>query len=222
MSGGSGGQTQTNQVDPRFDKLIDYATQTAGRLNSSGFTPYTGQRYAGLNSDQTQGLDMVRGLANNNSLTNSASTNLQQMMQGGNNPYLDQMVNRAQANVLSNANAAAMRSGSFGNSGIADSAAREMGNTAAQMYGAAYGQDQNNRLQAISMAPSVNQAGYQNAQQLLNAGQIQQNQNQNNLDFNYQQFQDQQNLPYKQMAAYSGVLGNAGLNSTTTTTGGGK
>lgn len=219
--GSSGGQTTTNTIDTRFNNLIDYATQTAGRVNSAGYTPYTGQRFAGLNSDQNTALGMIRDQAQNNTLTNAASGNLQQMMGGGSNPYLDAMVNKAQGNVLANANTAAIRSGSFGNSGIADAAARQMSDVATSMYGNAYAQDQNNRLQAIGMAPTINQAGFQNAGQLLNAGQILQNQDQQGKDFAYQQFSEQQNLPYKQMAAYGGLLGNSGANSTTTTSGGG-
>lgn len=222
MSGGGGGGTTTNTVDPRFNGLIDYATQTAGRVNSAGYTPYGGQRFAGLNNDQNTAIGMIRNQAQNSGLTNAAQSNLQQMMGGGTNPYLDAMVNKAQANVLGNAQTAAIKSGSFGNSGIADAAAGKMAEVATQMYGGAYAQDQNNRLQAIGMAPSINQAGFQNAGQLLNAGQILQNQDQQGKDFAYQQFQEQQNLPYKQMAAYSGLLGNAGANSTTTTSGGGK
>lgn len=67
-----------------------------------------------------------------------------------------------------------------------------------------------------------NQA-YTDAQQLLSAGQTQQDQAQQGLDFNYQQYLDQQNLPYKQLAAMSGVFGsNLGGTSTTTQSGGGK
>lgn len=220
--GGGGGQTTTNTIDPRFNGLIDYATQTAGRVNKAGFTPYKGQRFAGLNQDQNTALGMIRNQASDSGLTNAAQTNLQQMMQGGSNPYLDAMVNKAQANVLGSGQTAGIRSGSFGNSGIAEATAGKMADVASQMYGNAYAQDQSNRLQAINMAPSINQAGYQDASQLLNAGQIQQNQDQQGKDFSFQQFQEQQNLPYKQMAAYSGMLGNAGLNSQTTSSGGGK
>ena len=50
--GGSGGQTTTNSVDPRFDQIINYATKAAGRVENAGFTPYTDQRYSGINSTQ--------------------------------------------------------------------------------------------------------------------------------------------------------------------------
>ena len=117
----------------------------------------------------------------------------------------------------------AIGSGSFGNSGIQQVTERSLGDVATQMYGQAYDQDKARQLQSIGMAPQISQAGYQDASQLLNAGQIQQNQDQQNKDFSYQQFQEQQNLPYKQLAAMGGVFGSGiGQQQSTQTSGGGK
>lgn len=76
---------------------------------------------------------------------------------------------------------------------------------------------------ALSQGLNYGNQDYTDASQLLNAGQIQQNQNQNDLDFTYQQWEDRQNLPYKQLAAMSGVFdSNLGASSTTKQSGGGK
>jgi hypothetical protein len=144
------------------------------------------------------------------------------MMGGQGTPYLDAMVNKAQGSVLGNANAAAARSGSFGNSGIAQAAAKQMGDVATSMYGNAYEGDQGRRLQAIGMAPGMDAAGYNSANQMLRAGQVQQDQQQQGLDFNFQNFQEAQNLPYKQLAAASGVFGSQPWGTSSTTSGGGK
>ncbi len=58
------------------------------------------------------------------------------------NPYLDQMVQRAQDSVKSNINTAAINSGSFGNSGVQEMMQRGLGDVATQMYG----QDYNNAM----------------------------------------------------------------------------
>jgi hypothetical protein len=64
---------------------------------------------------------------------------------------------------------------------------------------------------------------YQDAGQLMNAGQIQQDEQQKALDWGLQQFQEQQDYPYKNLAAASGVFGtNLGGSSTTKSSGGGK
>ena len=129
---------------------------------------------------------------------------------------------------------AGARSGSFGNSGIAEQAAKQLGQVATDMYGNAYNQqaqlaesgagrnDQarqnyaSNNLNAAGLGLQYGNAGYNDGSQLLKAGQIQQDQSQNNADFRYQQYQDQQNLPYKQLGAMSGVFGsNLGSASTT-------
>jgi len=56
----------------------------------------------------------------------------------------------------------------------------------------------------------------------MNAGNFVQGQDQQNKDFAFQQFTDKQNTPYKQMGAYTGLLGSAGSTSSSTTSGGGK
>lgn len=224
MSGGGGGQTQTTQIDSRFDPLISYATDTAGKINNQGYTPYSGTRFAGLNDTQNTGLDMITERATNGDPTmDQATATLNDTLAGGNtNPFLDQMVQRAQDSVRSNGLTGAVNSGSFGNSGLEEVTNRGLGDVATQMYGGAYDADRNRQMQALNLAPTYGNQTYQDAAQLMKAGQTEQDQTQQGLDFNYQQFQDQQNLPYKQMAAYQGLLGSSGVNSTTTQSGGGK
>lgn len=76
-------------------------------------------------------------------------------------------------------------------------------------------------LSALGLAPTYANQSYNDASQLLNAGNLQQNQNQNNLDFAYQQFQDAQNDPYKKLQTMGGVVGQ-NMGSKTVQTGGGK
>lgn len=239
--GGGGGTSKTTTEIPKELKPLATAyTNKAIDVGNQGFNPYTGQRYSDLNTTQNLGIGMVQNRALNGSQTmNNAEGSLNQFIQGGQtNPYLDAMVGKAQGSVVDQFNnmvkpqtEAAMRnSGSFGNSGLNQlmqnqqkAAGQQMSDIATQMYGQAYGQDQANRMQAIGMAPTFGNAPYQDASQLMNAGQIQQDQQQNNLDFGYQQYQDAQNLPYKQLAGMSGVFGsNLGSSSSTQQSGGGK
>jgi hypothetical protein len=221
MGGGGGGQTTTTNIPAELKPLATAYTDKAIGLSRQGFTPYQGQRYADLNTTQNLGIGMVQDRALNGSATmDNAESNLNQMMGGGGNPYLDRMVNRAQGNVLGNANQAATRSGSFGNSGIAEAASKQMGDVATSMYGQAYDSDQNRRMQAINMAPTFGNQAYNDANNLMRAGQIVQDQQQQGLDFNYNQFTDAQNLPYKQLSAMSGVFQSQPYGSSTSTSGG--
>jgi hypothetical protein len=227
MAGGGGGGGNSTTVQSIPDELKPLATAYTNKaigLSGQGFTPYEGQRFEGLNHVQDLGIGTIVNRANGGApVMTAAETNLQGLMQGGSNPYLDSMVGKAQASVLGSANQAAAKSGSFGNSGIAEAAAKQLGDVATSMYGQAYESDQGRRLQAIGMAPTFGNQAYTDAAQMLKAGQLIQDQNQQQKDFNYSQFQEAQNLPYKQLAAMSGVFG-SGLGSTSTTTqqGGGK
>jgi hypothetical protein len=222
--GGGGGDSKTVQEVPTELKPLATAyTNKAIGLSNQRYQPYQGQRFADMNTTQNLGIGMIQDRALNGSQTmGNAEGALNQIIGGQQNPYLDAMVNKAQANVLGNANAAAARSGSFGNSGIAEQAARQMSDVASQMYGGAYENDASRRMQAIGMAPTFGNAAYQDAQQLLGAGQMLQDQQQQGMDFNYGQFQEAQNLPYKNLAAMSGVFNSNLGGSSTTTSGGGK
>lgn len=238
--GGGGGQTSTTTaaIAPELKPLAALYTQQATDIANTPFQAYTGQRFADLNQTQNQGLDMVAQRALGGSQTmNNAEGQLNQFIQGGNtNPYLDSMVSKAQGSVVDQFNnmvkpqteAAMQQSGSFGNSGYQQlmqnqqkQAGQQMSDIATQMYGQAYGQDQANKMQAIGMAPTFGNAAYQDAGQLLSAGNIQQQQAQQGLDFNYNQFQAAQDNPYKQLQATGGVV-QGGMGSQTTQSGGGK
>lgn len=220
--GGGGGQTTTNEIDQRFSPLIDYATQAGARVNQAGFQPYQGQRFEGMNDAQNMGAGMIADRALNGDPTmNQAQSTLQDTLRGGNNnPYLDSMVDKAQMGVAGNLAKINASNGSFGNSGIQEVGARQMGDIATQMYGNAYNADRSNQMQALNLAPQYGNQAYTDAGQLMKVGGQFQDQGQQGRDFNYQQFQDQQNTPYKQMAAYGGLLSAQGAQKSTTSGGG--
>ena len=221
---GGGSSTTTQNIPTELKPLATAYANKAMDLGQQSYNPYTGQRFADLNTTQQQGLDMIQQRALNGSQTmNNAEAALNQNIQGGQtNPYLDQMVGKAQDSVRSQFNTGAVSSGSFGNSGLQEQFANNLGDVATQMYGQAYEGDRARQMQSIGMAQQFGNQAYQDAGQLMNAGQVQQDQAQQGLDFNYQQFQEEKDLPYKQLAAMSGVFGsNLGASSTTTQKGGG-
>ncbi len=221
--GGGGSSTTVQSIPQELKPLAEAYVGKAIDLGNTGFQPYTGQRYADLNQTQQQGLDAITQRAMAGSQTvNNAEGQLNQIIAGGNtNPYLDQMVDRAQQNVISNFNTAGVNSGSFGNAGVAEQFSKQLGDVATQMYGQAYDQDRQRQMQGIGMAQQFGNQAYSDAQQLLNAGQIRQDQAQQGLDFAYQQDRERQDLPYRQLAAMAGPFG-SNLGSTTTQSGGGK
>lgn len=215
--GGGGTSTTTQNIPDELKPLASAYTSKAIDLGNQGYVPYTAQRYADLNGLQYQGIGMAANRALNGSQTiDNAESSLNQMISGQQNPYLDANVNRALDSVQGRVNS--QFSGSnYGTTANQETLARSLGDTAASMYGNAYESDANRRLNAIGQAQTFGNQAYQDASQLRSAGQQLQDQLQQQYDFNYQQFQDQQNLPYRQLAAMSGVFGsNLGGSSTTT------
>ena len=225
--GGQGAPSTTSQNIPEeLRPLASQYAQDAIELSNQSYNPFQGQRFADFNSAQGAGLRAISDRAQNGSATiDNAEGQLNNIIAGGNtNPYLDSMVSRAQDSVTSKFNTGAVNSGSFGNSGLQEQFQQGLGDVASQMYGQAYDQDRSRQMQGIGMAQQFGNQAYTDANQLLNAGQIQQDQENQAFDFNYQQFQEQQNDPYRRLAAMGGVFQSApGQSSTTTNPGtGGK
>jgi hypothetical protein len=226
-SGGGGGTSTTTQNIPEELKpLATRYTQDAIALSNQQYTPYTQQRYADLNGVQNQAMGLTAQRALNGSATmDNAESNLNQMIDGGSNPYLESMVNRSLDQVQGRVNSQ-FGGNNYGSTAHQQTLQTGLGDTANAMYGQAYDSDQNRRLSAISQAPTFGNQAYTDASQLAGVGQQLQDQSQQGLDFNYQQFTDAQNDPYRKLAAMSGVFGsNLGGSSTTQSTqsgGGGK
>lgn len=237
--GGGGKQTTTQTIPNELKPLASAYADRAMQVGNTPFTPYTQQRFASVNPLQQAGMGMTYQRAMNGSpVMDQANQTMMGKLQGGQtNPYLDSLVGKAQSSVAENYNTmikpqmetAMVNSGSFGNSGLQQmqgmqqkAAAQQMSDIATSMYGNAYNTDQANQMQALGMAPTYGNQAYNDAQQLMGIGQFAQNQAQNQLDFNYQQFQDATNQPYKNLqvlgAPFTGV--SFGGTSTTTSSGG--
>jgi hypothetical protein len=223
--GSSGGTSTTTQNIPEELKpLATQYTQDAIELANTPYQAYTGQGYADLTDPQYAGIDMAVDRALGGSATNdNAESQLNQMISGTSNPYLDDMYSQAAGQVSNSVNSNFSDAGRYGSGAHTASLTKGLGDMATDLYGGAYAQDRANQLQAIGMAPGFANQAYTDASQLMSAGQTLQDQDQNNLDFDYEQFMAEQNDPYQKLAAMSGVFGsNLGGSSTTTSSGGGK
>jgi hypothetical protein len=223
--GDSGKSTTTTEIPKELKPLATAYADKAMGLSNQPFQRYPDQlRYQPFNQYQDQGIARVAQRVGAGSPTiSNAEAQLNNIISGGNtNPYLDKMVSKAQDSVRSQFNTGAVNSGSFGNSGLQEQFADSLGNVATQMYGQAYDQDRARQMQGIGMAQQFGNQAYTDAAQMLNIGQMVQDQAQQISDFDYQQFQEYRDLPYKQLAAMAGVFGSGlGQTSTTKSSGGG-
>lgn len=190
----------------------------------SPFQAYSGQRVAGFNPYQQQGLDATAQRAFQGSpVMSAANGQLTNTINGGNlqgNPFLQQQIDGAQGDVVRQWNNVAkpqwdtsmQASGSFGNSGVAQAQAmaqeglqRQLGNIDTTMRANNYNTERGYQMQATGMAPTFAQQDYNDLSQLAGAGNAMQAQQQRGLDADYAQFLDAQAYPQKQLD----ILGNA-------------
>lgn len=221
--GGGGTSTTTQEVPEELKPLATAYTDKAINLGNQSYNPYQGQRYADLNPMQNTGLLMTAQRALDGSYTvDNAESQLNDVIAGGNtNPYLDAMYNQAAGKVAGSVNSNFANAGRYGSGAHTASLTEGLGNMATQLYGGAYEADRGRQMQAIGMAPQFAQQDYADAGQLMNAGQILQDQQQQNMDFGYEQYQEAENDPYKRLAAMAGIFGSQPFGSSATTTGGG-
>lgn len=227
--GGGGSSTTVQEIPKELKPLARRYTTEATNLFDTPYQAYTGDRNADLNATQLAGLDMTAQRAlGGDQLINAGYGNVMDTMSGkymdpNTNPYLKQNTQMAMDQAMGSINAQFNRPGAFGGTAHQGVAANQLGNIAAQMYGQNYAQERANQLQAWNAAPTYGNMAYQDASQLMGAGQVLQDEAQKDLDWQLQQFQEQQDYPYKNLAAAAGVFGtNLGGTSVTKQSGGGK
>lgn len=240
MSGGSD-QTQSSTSIPEWMRpYAETFMQRSQQTANLPYTPYSGQTVAQLNPYQTGALDATAARAINGSpVTDAASGELQKTLGGGylnNNPYMDSLVNQAQGDVIRNYQTAIApqidaldaRSGSFGNSGVQHVLGESryqlgdtLGRISTNLRGNDYAAERGRMQSAVSMAPTIANQDYADAQQLLGAGGAYQSQEQANQTDAYKRFQEAQQYPYKQLDTLGkGVGMNFGTTTTATGPGG--
>lgn len=238
--GGGGGTSESSskiEYPDEIKPLLSNVANLSTDLYNTPFQGYQGNRFAGLNPIQQQAMQgTINRAVSGSPIMDQANQSLTQMMGDQQNPFLDQQVQSAQQSVMDNYNmavkpqteAAMVGSGSFGNSGLQQVQAQQqnqlqqnLGNVAAGMYGDAFNQNQQNRLQALGMSQNFANQDFADLNQILNVGNTLQDQAQNQADFNYDEFMRQQDDPFRKLQAMTGVMqGTAGSTTTTNQSGG--
>lgn len=148
---------------------------------------------------------------------------------GQTNPYLQSSIDSALGDITRNYNmavkpqteAAMVKSGSFGNSGLQELQAEqqrqmagEMGRTSSNMRFADYQQkanlyenERNRQMQAVGLAPNFANVDYTDLQAMQQAGNALQGQNQAERTANYNQYLDAREWPFKTLGAQAGAMG---------------
>jgi hypothetical protein len=243
--GGGGGSTQktSNELDPTVRPFVEYGLQEAKQLyqtDTPEYYPY--QTYVSPSQQTQTALQAAqnRALAGN-PLVPAAQQQQLATIQGqylGNNPYLSAAMAQGASeatqryqDAIQGTRSGAAQAGRYGSGAMFDQTSRaqqNLANALAQQAGQLmyqnYGAERAAQQAAISNAPQMAAADYQDIQQLMNVGQAAEGYQQQALESDINRFEYGQNLPYTKLQSYLSAAYGApmGQVSTTTSSGGGK
>jgi hypothetical protein len=236
--GGSGGGTSTTTtgIDPSIRPYVtDILSKGQELYNSNNPQYYAGQTYISPSDQTTQALNTAQGIATGgNPLLNTALQQQQDVASGAylqNNPYFNQAMQGAAQAATTNYNDAikaaqsgASASGRYGSNVAADiqnRAATTLSNTLANKYGdlacANYAGERAMQNNAAQNAPALSAARYQDTNQLLNIGKINEDYKNQALQADINRFNFGQNLPYQKLQNYANLINQAPAGSVSTT-----
>jgi hypothetical protein len=228
--------TTTTGIDPSIKPYVtDILSEGQKLYQSNNPQYYAGQTYVSPSQQTTQALNTAQGIATGgNPLLNTA---LQQQtdVAGGaylqNNPYFNQAIQGAAQGATTNymdaikaAQGNASMSGRYGSGVSADiqnRAATTLGQTLANKYGdlayANYANERGMQNAAAQNAPVLSQARYQDANQLMNVGKINEDYQNQALQADINRFNFGQNLPYQKLQNYANLINQAPAGTVSTT-----
>jgi hypothetical protein len=246
FKGGGGNQnsTTTNNIDPAVLPYITYGLDEAKNLyNQEGPNYYPGQTYVDPSTQTTSALSAAEARATTgNPLVPAAQKQQLSSIQGdylsAGNPYFAKMMSAASAPVISeynkatqNLNSTAAQSGRYGSgaqaqmqSDASTNLANALSRRGAELAYGNYGAERGFQNQAVSNAPQLAMADYQDINQLAQIGQTEEQYAKDILNADIGRYEYNANAPQQQLGSYlSAAYGApAPVSTTTTTSGGGK
>ena len=244
--GGGGGGTQNTkqEIDPAILPYITYGLGEAKNLYKADAPDYYPNDTYVPASDTTQdALRMAQDRAvGGNPLVPAAQQQQLSTIRGdrlaASNPYFSQMMASAAQPAINEFNSAirdigsrTAASGRYGSGAMgemesqaSENLANSLTNRASELAYSNYGAERARQDAAIAQAPQMAAADYQDINQLAKVGQTQEQYAKDKLNADISRFEFNENKPYNKLNSYlSAVYGApAPVNSTTTSSGGGK
>jgi len=242
--GGGQQQTTTSEIDPMLKPYISYGLDEAKTLYQAGAPEYyPGKTYVPASATTTSALGLAEARAKAGSPLVPAAQAQQLNTIGGDylsagNPYFAKMMSAAAAPVISeynkatqNLNSTAAQSGRYGSNAQAQmqsdattNLANALSRRGAELAYGNYGAERGFQNQAVSNAPQLAMADYQDINQLAQIGQTEEQYAKDILNADIGRYEYNANAPQQQLGSYlSAAYGApAPVSTTTTTSGGGK
>jgi hypothetical protein len=203
-------QTQTKEIPVWAQDSAIRLLRRGEELSNKPYESYQGQRIAGMDERQTQGLNQIQNRALSGSPEeNAARQNYTATMSGnylspGSNPYLKATVQQGMDDVSGKINSQ-FGGSNYGTTAHQETLTRNLGQVANDAYGQNYVNERNNQMKQSALLPQYGNIDYSNAQQLTGVGDIYRQESQDVLNNQYSDWAAGQNQPYRQLD----VLGNA-------------
>lgn len=164
---------QVTAIDPAITPYRDDVLSGAQDLWESGANQQfpTFDTWAGLGDESRGALQSIIGRGSaGGALTGQASTALSGILSGDQNPFLEQMVANGSEDIANQVKAAYAAKGRYGSEDFTDALTSGIGKYQLNTRGAAYESDASRRLQAIGLAPGLDDAAYAGDERSLQAG----------------------------------------------------
>ena len=244
--GGGGGQTQNTQqsIDPAILPYVTYGLEEAKDLyGEAGPTYYPGQTYVDPSTQTTEALGLAESRARTGSpLIPAAQTQALSTIQGdrlsAGNPYFASMMANAARPVVSEFNTAirdigarTAGAGRYGSGAMgemesqaSENLANALSSRGSELAYQNYASERARQDAAIGNAGAIAGQDYGDIQQLMNVGQANEAQSLKALQSDISRYDYGQNAPQQKLQNYLGSVYGAPtpMNSTTTSSGGGK
>ena len=242
--GGGGSSSTTSEIDPAILPYITYGLgESKGLYQSAGPNYYPDSTDVGASSQTLEGLRQKEARATTgNPLLPAAIGEQLSTIRGdrlsAGNPYFADMMASAARPAVSEFNTAirdigsrTAASGRYGSGAMgemeskaSENLANALTSRAAELSYNNFGAERSRQDAAIASAPQMGNAQYTDIDQLMNVGQTQEQYSKNALNADIDRFEYNENKPYMKLDSYlSGAYGApTPINSTSTTSGGGK
>lgn len=214
MSKGPDSVTSTTEPPAFMQPFLQGGMQNAAQLFNAGPEQlYPADRTVPFSDPTNLALNMQMQRAQQGSpVVGQAQQAVTDMMTAGPNPYLDEMFGQAAGQVGKALDTSLARSGRrvTGNEGVR---AQQLGDLATNIYGGAYNQDQNRRLQAAGQAIPLAREDYFDIGQLGQVGQRVEGQAGNILQDQIARYQQTQQAPWDNLQRYMSTITGANMGS---------
>ena len=207
-------------IRPYLTQAIDYS-QDLFEADMPNFFPNA--TYTGFSPETETALDLTRARATAGSpLLNLSQTEANRILSGDylsptTNPYSQALFNQMAGDVTSQVQSQFSKAGRLGSGANQEILTRNLGELANQVYGDQYNRERENMVNAMSTAPTLAQADYQDIERLATVGAEKESLEQAKLQDAIARFDFEQQKPFIKLNEYLGALG-ANVPSTTVET----